>query len=72
MDGWMDSKWPGKQFSVGLQFSGKEMEILKKKSSSTPKGDEKVLGVGCCVPAQKFMGFCGHPKIIIILILILI
>jgi hypothetical protein len=24
--------------------------------------DEKVLEVGCCVFAQKFMGFCGHPK----------
>jgi hypothetical protein len=34
------------------------MEIMKmKKSSSTPKGDEKVLGVGCYIPTQKFMGF---------------
>ncbi len=69
MDGWM-VKWAGNQFSVGLQLSGEEMEIMKKNknknkssSSSTPKGDEKVLGVGCCVPAPKISRFCGHPQI---------
>jgi hypothetical protein len=67
MDGWM-VKWTGNHFSVGLQLSGKEMEIMKKKkkkksSSSTPKEDEKVLGVGCCVPAPKISRFCGHPQI---------
>jgi hypothetical protein len=57
MDGWM-VKWARKQFSVGLQLSGKEMEIMKKKkkkssSSSTPKGDEKSVGDWLLCPCTK-------------------
>jgi hypothetical protein len=28
MDGWMDGKWAGKQFSVGLQFPAKPWWLL--------------------------------------------